>query len=103
MEVKVNELQVGQVFYAVTVNCEFPSISKLMAEKVTAKQVIGKSVVSSWGGTLTLRSTSRFFTDFQSAQAAWVESKLDVDIRKAEENLERFRRLKENYLQKTDV
>lgn len=103
MEVSVNELQIGQVFYAVSVNCEYPSISKLKAEKVTKKQVIGKSVVSVWAGTLTLRSTSRFFTDFQSAQAAWVESQLDVDIRKAEENLERCRRLKEAYLQKTDV
>lgn len=103
MEVQIKDLQVGQVFYAVTVNCEFPTISKLIAEKVTAKQVIGKSVVRHWSGKSTLRSTSRFFTDFQSAQDAWVTSKLDVDVRKAEEALERSRKLRESYLQKTDV
>lgn len=103
MELQIKELHVGQVFYAVTVNCEFPSISKLVAEKVTAKQVIAKSVVSRWDNKSTLRSTSRFFSDFQSAQEAWVTTKLDVDIRKAEEVLERCKKLREAYLQKTDV
>lgn len=103
MEVQIKDLQVGQVFYAVTLNCELPSISKLIAKKFTAKQVIGKSMTNNWGGDQTFRSNSRFFTDFKSAQAVWVASKIDVDVRKAEENLERRRQLRESYLQKTDV
>jgi len=103
MEVQIKDLQVGQIFYAVSVNCEFPTISKLIAEKVTAKQVIGKQDNSHWPYSQTIRSTSRIFTDFQSAQEAWVTSKLDVDIRKAEEHLERCRKLRDAYLQKTDV
>lgn len=103
MEVQIKDLHVGQVFYAVTVNCEYPTISKLTADKVTAKQVIGKSVIRHWSGKQTLRSTSRFFTDFQSAQEFWVTSKLDVDVRNAEERLKRCREHRDAYLQKTDV
>lgn len=103
MEVQIKDLQVGQIFYAVSVNCEYPTISKLIAEKVTAKQVIGKSVISQWSGKQTIRSNSRLFTDFQSAQEVWVASKLDVDVRKAEARLERCRELREAYLKKTDV
>lgn len=103
MEVQIKDLEVGQVFYAVSVNCEFPTISKLIAEKVTAKQVIGKKDSFDWPYSQTLRSSSRFFTDFHSAQEAWVTSKLDVDVRKAEENLEHCRKLRDAYLQKTDV
>ena len=103
MEVQINELEVGQVFYAVTVNVEFPTISKLQAQKVTAKQVIGTSLASRWAGSQTLRSNSRFFTDFKSAQEAWVTSKLDVDVRKAEDLLERCRKLRDAYIQKSDV
>lgn len=103
MEVQIKDLKVGQVFYAVTVNCEFPTISKLTAEKVTAKQVIANPFISQLSGKQTLRSTSRFFTDFQSAQEVWVTSKLDVDVRKAEERLKHCRALRDAYLQRTDV
>lgn len=103
MEINIKDLEVGQIFYAVTLNCEYPTISKLTAEKITAKQVIGKSLVMQWSGKQTLRSTSRFFTDFKSAQEVWVSSKLDIDVRKAEERLESCRSLRDAYLQKTDV
>ncbi|MEJ3963078.1 hypothetical protein [Citrobacter braakii] len=103
MEVSIKDLEVGQVFYAVTLGCEYPTISKLLAEKITAKQVIGRGLSSAWAGKQTLRSTSRFFTDFKSAQSVWVASKLDVDIRIAEERLDRCRAIRDAYLQKNDV
>lgn len=106
MEVNASEIEIGSVFYAMDINASYPTFRKYKAISKTEKTVKGTQVSGGWGsstGLVMRASIYRFFTSFESAREVWVSRKMDADINKAEENLERLKKLKDAMLMKTDI